>query len=84
MGGATVVLNECTFLRNVLTGVDDNTAIISVNAVDPTFPGGIQQDTIVRLQRITMAENTGPNGLVAHSQGLVFSQFDVVSLVIRR
>ena len=75
-GGATVTMNGCALSSNVVTG-KYYSAVVSVNAVDPDSSSSQQQDTILRLQQCTLANNTAPNIIFSDGQSSVHSLFDV-------
>lgn len=75
--GATVLLNSCTFARNVISNQYENSGVISVNAVDPNFSDKQEQDTILRLEKCIFTGNTAPHSLAATSEVSIFLEHDV-------
>jgi hypothetical protein len=89
--GATVTLVECSFINNTINSTFLNSAVLSVNAVDPSQVLAQSQDTIVRLQQCSFTNNVADALIVTTKGGdfsdfsaLVYSDavFDVVTLYI--
>ena len=74
--GATVTLEGCTLSRNSISDAYTNSAVISVNAVDPDSSVSQQQDTILRLRQCTFSSNTANHTLVAREIS-PYTLFDV-------
>lgn len=75
--GATVTLNNCTLARNTISNTSSSSALITAYSVDPSNIEGTQQDTILRLQDVTIAENTAKNDIVATTEDIRWNTFDV-------
>jgi hypothetical protein len=89
--GATVTLVESSFVGNSITGVYNESAVLSVIAVEAINWDAQLQDTIVRLEQVEFTDNVADSLLTAQQGGtfldsrfsaLVYSDFilDVVSI----
>jgi hypothetical protein len=65
--GATVTLVECSFIHNKVTNPHYITSVLSVNAVNPSYPHAQLQDTVVRMQRCTFSGNSAQRMLMTYS-----------------
>lgn len=81
--GATVNLDNCSIVKNTVTGTKVNNAVISLNAVELGSNDIVEQDTILRLQQCTITGNTAKEIIIANNkrlftafQALIFSDTD--------
>lgn len=65
--GATVNLEGRNILRNTISDTHMNSAVISVNAVNPDSDYAQQQNTILKLRHCWLSQNSGPETILAHS-----------------
>lgn len=62
--GATVTLQDSTITRNTISSKSKNSTLIGVSAVEPSKIYTQEQDTILRLQNVTLTGNLGPPRII--------------------
>jgi hypothetical protein len=84
--GATVRMVECIFSNNSITASGSNSAVLSVNAVNPSSWTAQNQDTIVYLEDCTFTRSNSPSDFILTNEesdmfssysALVFSSSDL-------
>lgn len=64
-----MTVEGCSITGNRIVGTFNNTAVISVSAVDPENLLGQQQDTILRLQQCNISDNIASHNLLSVEDG---------------
>jgi hypothetical protein len=76
--GGTGTLVGCNFTGNTITDNKFNSAILSVNAVNPNATYAQQQDTIVRVEHCTFDGNFADHRVVANKAHTTFPKYEAL------
>lgn len=74
--GATVSLNNCTLTRNIISDLHTNSAVISINALNPNELASQPQDTVLLMQQCALPDNSAPHDIAALKGSDYYTLFD--------